>query len=768
MRPHPFASAAIVAVVLLTLLTTPATAQWQPGGKSAASANGFADGAGNFLGGGTTKVDNAGITLWVQVGTGTFLQAAPDQTGGAHRLFMFGTYSVSRVSAAGTLLWSTTLFSYGGSQIHALASDASGNAYVAWKDRRDLSVQKLWAQKLNSAGVPQWPGEGVLLTAVGVTNTPVLALAADEAGGCYVAWADSRPGVIGPSDLYMQHVTAGGAAWTGDGVAIASDAEIQKEAALSSDGAGGVIVTWMDSRAGAGFDVYAQRVDASGASLWASGGVPLCTAPIDQGFLSQIPDGAGGAFVTWTDYRAIGTSGADIYAQRINSAGTALWTADGTPVCIAAGDQTVSKIAANGSGGILIAWGTTISSTPIVQQLDGTGTPVWIANGVRPVAGVSGGANSVARDDLGGAYVGAGAGVARVLPSGQSAWVPNWRASITAVEDVAGDEGGYVAVSFARSEADGNPSFSPATSGYSVWRKRPGSSSTGNAHAVDPAGLLGPGATMASVASYLTGYTDFPPGTWDAVGYLAALQIPTYSLVVPTHTDSTTAGPADDDFVVIAHTTTTNLYVVSQAGSGHSVDNLPPGIPQNLTGGITGPNSARVAWSPNPEPDLWHYTIYRGTTPDFVPSTANRIGQPVGLSFEDDGFEAGVSHYKVSAFDRHGNESSFALLTPGEITSVPPGTAPTRTYLAPPTPNPSRGEVALEYGNVRGGPVTLVVYDLRGRLVQRLVDEHQAPGVRRALWRGVDERGRRVPSGVYLARLSADGVKENRKIVMSE
>ena len=74
--------------------------------------------------------------------------------------------------------------------------------------------------------------------------------------------------------------------------------------------------------------------------------VPLCTAAGDQllctGIGSQytgiVSDGAGGAIVTWEDYRST-TTGPKIYAQRVSAAGVPLWTADGVALCAAAGEH---------------------------------------------------------------------------------------------------------------------------------------------------------------------------------------------------------------------------------------------------------------------------------------------------------------------------------------------------------------------------------------------------------------------------------------------
>jgi hypothetical protein len=93
------------------------------------------------------------------------------------------------------------------------------------------------------------------------------------------------------------------------------------------DGAGGAIVTWYDVRSG-NSDIYAQRVSALGVVQWAANGVPLCTATGDQSYPQIISDGAGGAIITWMDDRS---GNSDIYALRIDANGSTGVTASDAP-----------------------------------------------------------------------------------------------------------------------------------------------------------------------------------------------------------------------------------------------------------------------------------------------------------------------------------------------------------------------------------------------------------------------------------------------------
>jgi hypothetical protein len=143
------------------------------------------------------------------------------------------------------------------------------------------------------------------------------------------------------------------------------------------DGEGGAIITWHDSRVTASiFDIYAQRINSSGAVQWTADGVAISTATIpgDQQFPTIVSDGAGGAIIIWADIRS---SNSDIYAQRVNSSGAVQWTANGVAICTAPGDQVWPTIVSEGSAGAIITWGdsrVTAGSFDIyAQQINASG-----------------------------------------------------------------------------------------------------------------------------------------------------------------------------------------------------------------------------------------------------------------------------------------------------------------------------------------------------------------------------------------------------------
>ncbi len=86
---------------------------------------------------------------------------------------------------------------------------------------------------------------------------------------------------------------------------------------------------------------------------------------------------------------------------------------------------------------------------------------------------------------------------------------------------------------------------------------------------------------------------------------------------------------------------------------------------------------------------------------------------------------------------------------------------PSRLVLSPPFPNPFNPLTHLRYELPTAMRVNLAVYDVRGRLVSRLVDRWQAAGHHE-----VPFSARGLASGVYLAHLRAGGQVRTMRMLL--
>ena len=64
------------------------------------------------------------------------------------------------------------------------------------------------------------------------------------------------------------------------------------------------------------------------------------------------------------------------------------------------------------------------------------------------------------------------------------------------------------------------------------------------------------------------------------------------------------------------------------------------------------------------------------------------------------------------------------------------------------------------------GDVTILVYDLVGRAVARLVERRMEPGYQAVVWYGLNEAGRQVPTGVYIVRMESARYTKTIKMVL--
>jgi len=80
-------------------------------------------------------------------------------------------------------------------------------------------------------------------------------------------------------------------------------------------------------------------------------------------------------------------------------------------------------------------------------------------------------------------------------------------------------------------------------------------------------------------------------------------------------------------------------------------------------------------------------------------------------------------------------------------------------------PNPFNGTTTINYSLAERSRVSLVIYDASGRLVKTLESSVRDAGRHQAVWRGDDDAGRAVSSGVYFCRIAAGTFTSSRKIV---
>ncbi len=339
------------------------------------------------------RLDSNGTTLWtangtnviIETGSQFFLKAVSDGDGGVivawqdSRITAYDIYT-QRISKDGNKVWGDTLIcnALGEQRDIEMVSDGSGGAILVWRDQRSGSMA--YGQRVDSAGNVKWDLNGTLVGHPTETNQREPVVMSDGSNGAFVAWWDWRNGNY---DIFVQHVDGtGNKLWNANGVEVVAAADSQFNPEIVSDETGGVIIAWTDYRTSVDYDVYAQRIDSSGNKVWNPSGVPISVAINDQFYHQLVPDGAGGAIITWYDDR--NALDRDIFAQRIDSTGNIQWLVNGKAICTATGDQEYAELVSDGLGGAIVTWVDNRSGNQDIyaQWIDSNGNPNWTVNGI--------------------------------------------------------------------------------------------------------------------------------------------------------------------------------------------------------------------------------------------------------------------------------------------------------------------------------------------------------------------------------------------------
>ncbi|MCP4144726.1 MAG: tandem-95 repeat protein, partial [bacterium] len=392
----------------------------------------------------------------------------------------------------------------------------------------------------------------------------------------------------------------------------------------------------------------------------------------------------------------------------------------------------------------------------------------------------------------------------------QSATTLNPVPTITSIEDVPSDEGGFVTVNFNRSVMDTGDGIDES---YSI--------------------------------------EIFTDESWTEVGNEPAVGDDTYSVIVMLPETGTISEPISFQFRVMA--VMDEGSYLSEEMSGYAIDNLAPAV--DLLTAVSTQQGVVLEWSAVIVPDLQHFVITRrefggdmveiGTSmtvsyldadPEATPGeqyfysvygvdihanvgdpaeeaqvsfpqptllsnfTAEATGAGVEIAWELSGIDQGVS-FIVKRSDA-GADNYVVIDTPvvqlSELvftvsdSSVQPAESysykidfendtgswllfetgvvqmPEMSYaLHQNSPNPFNPLTTISYDLNKASAVRLTVYDIAGRAVRHLVDSPgESAGRHQVKWFGCDDSGHQVTSGVYFYVIQAGEFKQSKRMLL--
>jgi len=304
---------------------------------------------------------------------------------------------ITRVDAEGSIMWQREVMGAG-----HVVSDGTSGVLVASDESYD--EETLFVIKIDSEGNFPWGEKGVYTRREGYCDH-TLGLVSDGNGGAIFIWQE-RKGEPGKKTtrIFTQRINAEGSLpWGQDGVLLYTTSEEvnAEEPRITSDGSGGAIIVWLQwpkGRIESGMpeallhDIYAQRVDAQGKALWTDNGVPLGITKGGGEYPRTalvVSDGASGAIILWQ-----GT-----YAQNIGADGNIKWQPSGKLLSSSGPQRAVS----DGSRGAIFTFGRIRA-----QRIDADGRTMWPDDGI--LFTDSKGTHDISCDGYGGAVIAWGIG----------------------------------------------------------------------------------------------------------------------------------------------------------------------------------------------------------------------------------------------------------------------------------------------------------------------------------------------------------------------
>ncbi|MCK5603763.1 FG-GAP repeat protein, partial [Candidatus Pacearchaeota archaeon] len=81
-------------------------------------------------------------------------------------------------------------------------------------------------------------------------------------------------------------------------------------------------------------------------------------------------------------------------------------------------------------------------------------------------------------------------------------------------------------------------------------------------------------------------------------------------------------------------------------------------------------------------------------------------------------------------------------------------------------PNPFSASTSIEYSLIKPTKATLTIYNICGHLVAQMVEPNASEDLNAFIWKGLDNKGEKVASGLYFYRLEAGGFTSTKKMVL--
>ncbi|MBL8857803.1 MAG: hypothetical protein JNL28_04765 [Planctomycetes bacterium] len=275
----------------------------------------------------------------------------------------------------------------GDQAVPLIAASGDGSTWMAWFDQRGGSYA-VYAQRVDAQGNETFAHGGVLVSG-NPQNTSLVGwdMISDGAGGCVLAFTDTRNGP--DLDVYAYRLdAAGNQLWGANGVTLSADSDFEANPALARTSDGYFVCAWTHSPSTGPGAIRYQRIDGAGVLQYPANGLAITGPGTEKpGFASIVEADAGSYIISYLRNTAVFTSPRHIHAQKFNGAGAAQWNAGAATIVYDLNSVSIGYtplLRSDGAGGAVLAWHRSVGSDfeVMVQRLSATGVEAYAHNGL--------------------------------------------------------------------------------------------------------------------------------------------------------------------------------------------------------------------------------------------------------------------------------------------------------------------------------------------------------------------------------------------------
>ena len=190
------------------------------------------------------------------------------------------------------------------------------------------------------------------------------------------------------------------------------------------------------------------------------------------------------------------------------------------------------------------------------------------------------------------------------------------------------------------------------------------------------------------------------------------------------------------------------------------------GAPELLSSFVDEQDSSVIlTWNPVVHEDIQYYRLQRSL--DSLFTNIDDENFVTDITYTDGGVEWGQEYfYRVSAYVGYWTEESNTTSVQLGSLGLDEDASLANIYkIYQNFPNPFNPVTTISYSLPKSGSVSIVIYDMMGRLVRDIVSEYQSSGYKSIKWDATNNLGESVSAGMYFYMVDIGNLKQVRKML---